>query len=247
MFRNPNMWIESNSGKIQLSDIEEHTFTIFKEWLETGNISTNQPVTQTPSQIPSSENHTSTPQPSLPAPAMIDILRGNKDAIVHAKISNRLDLLIECYILGDYLKTPAFQNKLMDSIMLQYYEFWSSNNGIPLHNLPFITLHTTDKNPLRQFILDLISSSLSDITLRLAADKDLIPNELVLDIAAAGLGQELCRTLPWDSWGCTYHLHPEGEFRSPCDVSCNWSSDDGVTWSNWDAAGDSAWVRSEFW
>jgi len=134
----------------------------------------------------------------------------------------------------------------MDKIILEYYNFHSNNGGIPLHHLHFICTVTTHGSPLHHLVLDLISSALSNVTLRIVAEKGLIPNDLIVDIAAAGLCHQLCVSLPWDSWGCTYHLHPEGEFMSPCGVTCNcnsWVSG----WVSWDEPLDLEWRVSHAW
>lgn len=108
IFRNQNLWIESNSSNIQLLDINERVCAVFREWLETDSITSTQPISRTSNQMHHSGDAPSTLQTPISAPGLVDIVGSNKDDLFETQISDRLNFLIECYMLGDYLKVPVF-------------------------------------------------------------------------------------------------------------------------------------------
>ena len=149
VFRSPDVWANSSSEKIQLYEIEDNIFAIFQEWVETGEVRSILTNTQIPSQTPVIREKQSTKQIASASPVLANILGGNKEKLFPAQINDRLELLFHCYALGDYLRTPSFQNMIMDQIIDEYCNFTLTHNGgFPLHYLHIIPLSSTTGNPL---------------------------------------------------------------------------------------------------
>ncbi|TAQ86896.1 hypothetical protein B7494_g4788 [Chlorociboria aeruginascens] len=125
--------------------------------------------------------------------------------------------LIDCYLLGDFLQSPAFQNDTMEVLRQHAKEIVEKKGWVPLW-VNTVSGHSSITEPLRKFIVELISSNCSPATLHNAAD--LLTSETIRDLAIIATDTEYgsgTPPAPWNQCPCRYHNHPEGTFISPCD------------------------------
>lgn len=65
---------------------------------------------------------------------------GNKDCIEMLSFNTaKLDLLVDCWVLADYIGAYAFANLTMDELINTYGEIYAATEQqIPLYNLSYI-------------------------------------------------------------------------------------------------------------
>jgi len=173
-FHTKNSWVESVQRIIQLPCIDPVSFAVYKQWLETGNIILFN--------LPLDPNRYVFGFDAYKKNK--DVVAGNKHNLSISSIELSLDILINCWILGDFLQAPAFQNDVLDDLEEQYFTLGHESHQIPLHNLAYIVENTTPDSPLRLFIIDGISKLLSKTTFTKASNLSLIPAEIAFAIAA---------------------------------------------------------------
>jgi hypothetical protein len=232
LFRHAKSSLESRSGVVRLEVVEANAFAIYQLWLNTGSINNNstaiqQPQQQGPSKLTGMVG--GVPQNEY-------VAASNKLDIIKTSIDDKVDLLTHCYLLGDYIGAPGFQNDVIDEISRLYSDFYYADSRIPLHNIGYICDKTTSNNPLRCFVVDALHCGLSRNTLTEAAEINLIP----LDVAVAVAGNAIedrdapwktpRRCLPWDANPCRYHVYPWGDFNSPCSDPCSSNDIENCKW-----------------
>jgi hypothetical protein len=129
--------------------------------------------------------------------------------------------LVRCFILGDLLQAPAFQNAIMDCVIIlakdysiQFKQLLSSRP----EDIGEIYDHTLKGSPLRKFILDGIVSRMNpDQFIETVVDDLLYSNqEFIKELLHASLStihaMEINRGVvqsPWEKNRCHYHIHPD--------------------------------------
>jgi len=129
--------------------------------------------------------------------------------------------LVRCFILGDLLQAPAFQNAIMDCVIIlakgysiQFKQLLSSRP----EDIGEIYDHTLKGSPLRKFILDGIVSRMNpDQFIETVVDDLLYSNqEFIKELLHASLStihaMEINRGVvqsPWEKDRCHYHIHPD--------------------------------------
>lgn len=114
-----------------------------------------------------------------------------------------IDLLIECWILGDFLIAPGFQNYIMSQLMFEYRKFTAAH-GMPVHNLEYIREFATSNSGLHLFMVDALFAHLGPKTIALLYrdDSSDLMEDLLLDLAVAGLEYKISESpamgrAPW--------------------------------------------------
>jgi len=218
LFRYDKTWLESRYGVVRLEDFKGDAFAIYELWLNTSSI--DDPIAA------SRQMQQPTEQTSRHDSKHVgDVVVGNKNDIFETTLDSRLDLLMHCYFLADYIGAPGFQNDVMDAISQFYQGLHNTNSTIPLHNVVYICHKTTAETPLRRFLVDALRCGLSRKTLTEASEQALIPLDVAVSIAGDAIADvdepwnAPNRCLPWLSNPCTFHVHPkgrQGDFNSPC-------------------------------
>jgi hypothetical protein len=233
LFRYGKTWLESRSGVVRLEDIEANAFAVYQLWLETGSIGSESNTVQEAQQQevgePVENQEDGTPHDG-------EVVVGNKTNIFETAIDERVDLLTHCYLLGDYIGAPGFQNDVIDEISRFYADVYNTDSQIPLYNIGYICHKTTFGSRLRHFVVDALSCGLSKKTLTEAAEWDLIPLDVVVAIAGNAMDDKdepwnnPHRCLPWQANPCQYHVHPVGDFNSPCSDPYTWNCEESGKW-----------------
>jgi hypothetical protein len=213
-----SQFIEAQRGRVELPEVELSSFTVFKNWLETGHIEDSDtllPKTKEFCSIMSQDNV------SKMADDSSKWIYADGNGITFGSVDKRLERLTDCYILGDFLFAPGFQNDVIGLIMAQYAKIHSNGGRVPLYNIEYVCQSTTPRNPLRRLLVDTLFAGLRRETLDLIEEKDILPREIIENVANAR-----AKYVGWYSPSSTfgsiwvYHSHPRGEWRSPCGNSC---------------------------
>ncbi|CZR55383.1 uncharacterized protein PAC_05270 [Phialocephala subalpina] len=212
-------WIEAQKDTVELPHFHPTVFKIFQCWVEDGcfdwDLCSGNWFTR------SSPSHTK-------------VLVGNKQHVEEALVSTSLDGLVQCYILGDYLDAPGFQNETMDQLYELYANIHYNDYEIPLYNIRYIRENTSHGSLLLRFVIDALQFCLSKKTLLLAGEKGLIPGGLAVALAAEGL-EPAERVAPWSKYASAYHLHPSIKYDNPDSNVCSCTGWPGNSWvASWD-------------
>ena len=225
--------------------IDLATFNVFQYWLRTGSIE---------------DTDTLVPEFCLPMrpdgtfpykpPKLRSVLVGNKSTVYLSPIkADKIDQLVQCWLLADYIEAPAFQNDIMDAIINEYAEIYSDNFAIPLYNILFLCKNTASGAPLRELVVDAVYSCLSPKTFRKSIEFKQISKDLALSVALLGMGGASLPAdyefPPWHRSFCTYHVHPAEPFNSPCLDPFTWNGRVQESWLTWDTAGN--WDTANQW
>lgn len=200
VLRTDSEWMEAN-GVVRLEEVEDAVFTVFKIWTETGEVDVDWVL------YLRTRTHTQT-----------NIIVGNKESVAKVSLKMaKLELLLNCHVLGDYLQAHAFQNAVMDQIVQSYKDtyYWTESQ-IPLHNIEFICERTYAGTPLRGLIIDILSSCLSSGTWVEACKLGLIPAEVSEAVAADFMGRSAEQSVPMLPWNLAdghYHVYTAAEAR----------------------------------
>lgn len=170
------------------------TFIVFECWLRTGSVSPEA------FQLALEQEELRAPwKASAPTTAIVL----TKTEVLDAKISTAaIDLLIACWVLGDVILAPGFQNYIMHRLVSEY-DLVTQEHGMPVHNLEYVMLNTTATSNLRHFIIDALYAYLSPQTMDLLYRKSLgLPEDLLLYLAIVGLEHRMGDSLtmgraPW--------------------------------------------------
>jgi hypothetical protein len=129
--------------------------------------------------------------------------------------------LVRCFILGDLLQAPAFQNAIMDCVIIlakDYSIHFKQLLSSRPEDIDEIYDHTLKGSPLRKFILDGIVSRMDpDQFIKTIPDDLLYSNqEFIKELLHASLStihaMEINRGVvqsPWEKDRCHYHIHPD--------------------------------------
>jgi len=101
LFRHAKSWLESRSGVVRLEDVEANAFAVYQLWLNTGSIDNNSTAIQQqgPSKLAGMAGGVSQDE---------YVAASNKLDIIKTSIDDKVDLLTQCYLLGDYIGAPGF-------------------------------------------------------------------------------------------------------------------------------------------
>jgi len=94
-------WADSSKGYLEFISLNSAAFGIFTHWVETRKPTLN-------------VGHV---LGFLKGRAKSDpvMLIGNENTIKYIKCNPILDMILDCWLLGDYLMTPGFPNAIMDA------------------------------------------------------------------------------------------------------------------------------------
>lgn len=138
-----------------------------------------------------------------------------------------LDLLVDAYLLGDFLMVQDFKNSIIGEIIqvLQY------SDQMPLCEIDFIIETTTPNDALRRLFVDSLFSSLSSTTLEETIKEGIFSNSTVQEITTWRDRNRVY--VPWalDERQC--YTHPGAQ--------------QGYTCNNWSGAGLQTWRLSSTW
>jgi hypothetical protein len=135
-------------------------------------------------------------------------------------MEDRYDQLVQCFIRGDSLQSPAFQNKILESTILLEKEDSEDHGrllGCAAESISKVYNNTPKSSPLRLFILDLFVSYIDvDLWIKDVPDDLLHPSlEFIKDLLHASLStiNSMMKNggvvqKPWEKDRCHYHLHP---------------------------------------
>ncbi|KAF8848347.1 hypothetical protein BDZ45DRAFT_753918 [Acephala macrosclerotiorum] len=217
--RSSGGWVELLNNTFKLPTFSPTTFKMFQCWVEDGGFDWD---------LCSGNWFTRT------SPSRASVLVGNKQYVQQALVSTSLDGLVECYVLGDYLDAPGFQNEAMDQLSELYSSIHYENYEVPLHNIRYIWENTSYGSLLLRLLMDALQFCLSKKTLLLAAGKGLIPGGLAVALAAEGL-ERAEPVAPWSKYASAYHLHPKIKYDNPDSNVCSCTCLPDKNWvTSWD-------------
>jgi hypothetical protein len=245
IYRFTDAWPESRYSRVELDGVDLPTFDVFRYWLQTGSIVDTDTLLPNPI-LPMNEDGTFRNK----SPKLRSVLVGNKSKVYLSVIKvDKLDQLVQCLILADYIGAPAFQNDIMDALLNEYAEIYYHDNCIPLYNIPFICQNAASGVQLRAFVVDAVYSCLSSITFKKATTFKLISKDLATAVAILGIGGDSLPAFhgfpPWLRNPCTYHVHPKEPLNSPCLDPFTWNGQSQEPWLTWDVPVD--WDRGIQW
>jgi hypothetical protein len=119
----------------------------------------------------------------------------------------------KCYVLGDYLQAPSFQNAVMDQLVYQSSVFGKECNAVlpgDSESVKIAWAQTSTGSALRRFIIDNVYKNASTdefsglYTLPLPHIQDYF-----VDLAVHGMDNKGKTAInPWVKDRCEYHVHP---------------------------------------
>lgn len=146
-FRIGSLWSENQCRCVNLPDVSATAFEVFLDRLVDKNRVNDLGLVKdsTREQVP--------------------VFVGGKDRICQINVdAGKLSLLVDCYVLADYIQAALFQNEVMLAIMAMYGEVYAQTSQVLLHDLHDLSERTSVHSPLRQFVANTMYAGLSKDT-----------------------------------------------------------------------------------
>jgi hypothetical protein len=201
-------WKSGQARIITLDDDDPKTFALFLAWVLTG-------------QIESADNYIEVSiEPGTTHYESSDIKR-------NIAIQAQWDQLCTCFVYGDVLQAPSFQNQVIDLLVTNSRMHQLSLRqiaGSREDTLQYIYQHTTRGSSLRQLVIDSIITSSAHEIPNYDFSSPFISEHLV-DLATYAISEAKSSRLrgkpcnfkvPWKNAPCRYHVHPD----QPIGYSC---------------------------
>ncbi|EPE24677.1 hypothetical protein GLAREA_08530 [Glarea lozoyensis ATCC 20868] len=203
-------WKSGRDNVVCLEEDDPKIFALFLAWLTTGSIKASNNIF---------------PTPKLDGISVDDHVRtADNENRIHDIIMNdnssRFYQLLECYFLGDCLQSEAFQNHIIDEILviIRYRDHiryhYPKLNAICLctgfRAIQTFYAKTTAKSPLRRLLLEYHLHMKVELTSEYMAKfikgglQDYVFE--MFAIAKKFYGTSFS-TAPWDRYPCYYHSH----------------------------------------
>ncbi|KAK0128123.1 hypothetical protein ONS95_000107 [Cadophora gregata] len=207
MLQPTSPWLEQRYGLVFMPSTNSAAFRLYSIWLTTHKIEIDQAL-------------------GWFASVRKLVYVADKDVIERKWVKmGKLELLVECYILGDYLRVPfGFLDLVMSHIIDSLGEVHSSSGEkIPLGKLQCIWEKAYPTWPLRDVVVDTLASCLSMGTMREAYDRGILSEEIidaVIDQLDSRKKGDTIERPPWKKYSSRYFIYA-------CGI--------GIPW--WDAVG----------
>ncbi|PVH77302.1 hypothetical protein DL98DRAFT_517409 [Cadophora sp. DSE1049] len=177
-----------------MAETNKDAFCIYGIWLEMGEIQVERVL-------------------GLSALLRTSVYVGNEESIGKEWVKMaKLELLLECYILGDYLQAPfGFQDRVMSHVIEAFGDVYAWSDGkVPLGNLRDIWEKTYPGTPPRDLIIDMLSSCLSKATISDAFKLGILCEDMITAVKErlkSHIRDGTTAAPPWNTYSSRYFMY----------------------------------------
>jgi hypothetical protein len=125
-------------------------------------------------------------------------------------------LLLQSWVLGDFLQAPQFQNHISDIMVANYENSTAENSNMLVAATPRAIKQIWDRTRKdsgpRLITLDALFAKLQPHTMRTMFKKNVVPQEFMIDLCEEGLGFQQnggYSQAPSMDNSCRYHVHTD--------------------------------------
>lgn len=186
---------------VNMEEIGTDAFGVYKMWLESGEVEVERVLSLGSDVLSRTET-------SNPIGNERDIRTGEKGE--QELRMAKLELLIESYILGDYIQAPfGFMDRVMSCVVRAFGELYIASEGkLPLEKMRDIWERTYPETPLRDVVVDLLATSFLKSNMKHALVRGELGEDIVREIIDAvrerreeNANEGIRARMPWE----TYH------------------------------------------
>ncbi|KAH7403126.1 hypothetical protein BKA64DRAFT_441595 [Cadophora sp. MPI-SDFR-AT-0126] len=206
VLRPSSPWTEPQTGVVHMTEAGKKALSIYSIWLATSEIKVDTVV-------------------GLSALLSTSIYAGNQAVIKEERSKMaKVNLLLESYILGDYIQASfGFLDRLMSHLIECYgVMHTSSGDKLPLGNMRDIWGKSYPGTPLRCLIVDMLSSCLSNRTILDARELGVLTDEMVTAVReniATHIADGTDPLPPWKTYKSRYFMYARSAVAAYWDVA----------------------------